>query len=174
MKATNFFLAITAVFFASTSFAGKVVVFDGQAAILGSNSSRAQIEEFEKNPEVVALVNAAKELQQELKESDDDAKKNSLTWGEEKKKEHAKSQESTYRKLQELSAKIQEAQKALFGRLLKDGEPKVSPILEGIVKADDISIVLRKEAVFVALPDSDITPKVIAALNKMDEAISGK
>ena len=149
------------------SFAGKIVVFDPQQAIMQTDSAKNKMQELQKRPEYAKLIAEAEGLKADLEALSKEAESKGLTWSEDQRAEHRKSVEFVQADFQLVVQKIQKENDALLKGLLAQGQAALPAILEAIVKAEDIDIILRKEVTIVSMPAADITSKVISELNKV-------
>jgi len=167
MKIVKIISAVCVLAFAQAAFAGKVVVFDAQQAILQTNKAQARMQALQKESEYASLVAEAEGLKSELETLAKTAESKGLTWSAEQQAEHRKKVQTVQGDFQFVVQKIQKENDDLVKTLLAEGQQDIPVILEQIVKAEDIDMILRKEATYVALPAADITAKVIAELNKL-------
>lgn len=170
MKIAKILVTAMALTVSSMALAGKVVVFDAQTAILQTNKAKARMESLQKEADYASLVAQAESLKSELETLSKTAESKGLTWSQEQLAEHRKSVQSTQEDFQFVVQKIQKENDDLVKGLLAEGQQDIPAVLEQIVKAEEIDIILRKEATYVALPAADITGKVITELNKLDSA----
>jgi len=168
MKIAKILAATLVLTTSSFAFAGKVVVFDAQTAILQTNKAKARMESLQKEADYASLVAQAEGLKSELETLSKTAESKGLTWSQEQLAEHRKNVQSVQEDFQFVVQKIQKENDDLVKGLLAEGQQDIPAVLEQLVKAEDIEIILRKEATYVALPAADITAKVIAELNKAD------
>ncbi len=166
MKITKLIFAVVAIAAAQCAFAGKVVVFDAQQAILQTDTAKKRMEALKQKPEYAKLVAEAEGLKADLEAAAKEAESKGLTWSPEQQAEHRRNIEFIQADFQLVVQKIQKENDDLVKGLLANGQQQIPVVLDRIVKAEDIDIILRKEATFVAMPAADITPKVIAELNK--------
>lgn len=166
MKLSKVLFAGLALVCAQAVFAGKVVIFDAQQAILQTDHAKQRMDELQKKPEYAKLVAEAEGLKAELATLSKNAESQGLTWSAEKQAEHRKNVEFVQGDFQRVVQKIKKENDDLMQGLLADGQQKIPAILDKIVKAEGIDIVLRREAAFIAMPAADVTAKVIAELNK--------
>ncbi|WP_370981530.1 OmpH family outer membrane protein [Agaribacterium sp. ZY112] len=151
---------------APLSFAGKVVVFDPQQAIMQTDSAKQAMQALQQKPEYAKLIAEAEGLKADLEALAEEVEKKGLTWSDEQKAEHRKQIEFVQADFQLVVQRIQKENDDLLKGLLQGGQQQLPAILEALVKAEDIDIILRKDTTIVSMPAADITGKVIAELNK--------
>ncbi|WP_096087296.1 OmpH family outer membrane protein [Agaribacterium haliotis] len=166
MKITKALCAAALLFIAPLSFAGKVVVFDPQQAIMQTDAAKKRMQDLQKKPEYSKMVAEAEGLKADLEALAKEAESKGLTWSDEQKLEHRKQIEFVQADFQLVVQKIQKENDDLLKGLLAQGQQQLPGILEALVKAEDIDIILRKDTTIVSMPAADITGKVIAELNK--------
>jgi len=147
--------------------AEKVVLLDAQQAILATDKAKMRSDELKKRPEYAKMIAEAESLKAELARLNEKAQSEGLTWSEADQAEFRKTVQGVQTDFQFVVQKIQKENEGLVQQLLAEGQGDVGAVIEQIVKADAIDLILRREAAIFALPSTDITPKVTAALNKL-------
>lgn len=148
------------------SFAGKVVVFDPQEAILGTEMAQKRIQELRKKPEYAQMVAQAESLRADLEVLSKEATTKGITWSEAERAEHRKKIEYVQADFKLVGQKIQSENSAVMGAIVNEMSPKAEEALKAMVESEDIDMVLRKQVTFYVKPDSDITGSIVEALNK--------
>ena len=168
MKIIKITAVLAALIFPPLALAGKVVVFDVQQAILQTNVAKQRGDALQSKPEFALLRAEGESLQAELEALAKEAESKGLTWSPEVQAEHRKKMEFIQADLQLIVQKIKKEQDDLIQGLLRDGQAQIPAILNQLVQSEGIDIILRKDAAMFAVPEHDITPKVIAELNKVN------
>ena len=148
------------------SFAGKIAVFNPQAAFTNTEAAKAAYEELKRNPTFAKMISDAEGINQELQALDKERKSKGLTWGADQAAENKKKIDYLLLDRRGLEQKIEAEQKAYFERMMVIRQQHAPGILEKIVKAEGIDLVLRPESAIYAAPELDITQKIIDELNK--------
>jgi len=167
MKYRNLIAASILAFASSSVFAGKIVVFDYRQAVLQTDYAKQRLDELKKKPEYAKMVAEYEGLRADLKSLSKEAESQGLTWSDDKKEEQRKKAEYIQVDLKNVSQKLQSEQEDLTNKLLAETQKHVPDILGKMVKAQDIDMIVKAEALYQAAPATDITPAVIAELNKV-------
>lgn len=170
MKITKVLLAVVTVFCAHAASAGKVVVFDIQQAIMGTDYAKSVQQKLREKPEYAKLIAEIEASQAELKDLDKEATSKGLTWSPEQKEENKKKMGYLQADLQLAIKKIQKENEGAMQGLFSEAESKLKVVIDQLVKSEGIDMILRKEAAVFASPAVDITPKLISELNKQFQA----
>lgn len=167
MKMLKVVVAVIGFAAANMAFAGKVVVLDLQQAILLTELAKERQKAVAESAEFAGLRGQAESLRAELEALDKKAQSEGLTWSPDQVAEHKKNVEFVQGDLQRVIQKVQASQQTMMqGILSAVKEEFISQALMNIVKSEGIDIVLRKEAANFSTPESDITLKLAAELNK--------
>ena len=167
------FIKIVAVFVlcqSSFALAGKIVTMDAQQAILATEYAKQRSDELKRKSDYAKMVAEAEALKADLAKLNEEAQSKGLTWSEEQQADFRKKVQTAQTDFQFVVQKIQKENEALMQSLIADGQNKLSTVLEQLIKSEDIDMVLRREAAYIALPTSDITAKVVEELNKLNKA----
>lgn len=148
------------------AFAGKVVVFNPQAAILATDAAKKRDAELKANKDFSALIAKIENLRTEMMTLQKDAEKNAMTWGPEQQAEHKKKMSFLNEDFQLASKKAQAEQNAAVMKLMQEAEGKLEPILKAMMEEKDIDIILHPQAAVIVNPSVDITQDVTSRLNK--------
>ncbi len=150
--------------------ATKVAVLDIQAVVLASDAGKSGMGELEKKAEYAELKAKAESLEAELKALDEQAKNESLTWGEDKKKSHREKMTELAKERQTVVVTLNRARESVFVQLLQVMEPAIGQILEQVMAAEGIDLVVDSKATIQRTATADITPMVVDRLNQMSKA----
>ncbi|MBR9885504.1 MAG: OmpH family outer membrane protein, partial [Oceanospirillales bacterium] len=144
--------------------AGKIVVLDVQRALLSSDAAsdfRKQLKsEFaDDEKQLVDLEKQARALQEKLQKnaglsSDDDMKQLRLQF--------QKAFGEYQRRGQELQQQRTQREQTFIGEM----KPRLDEVIQGLIKAQDIDLIVNKQAAIYVVPSLDITQSVVEQLNK--------
>lgn len=154
--------------------ATKVAVVNLQGVVLLSDAGKSGMGELEKKPEYAELKAKAETLDAELKSLNTEVKNESLTWGEEKKKQHREKMSEIAKEQQNVVVTLNRAREAVFMQLLKVMEPAIGEVLKQIIATEGIELVLDSKSAIHSVPTADITPMVVAKLNDIGAAARKK
>ena len=164
--ALNLFTAFCVSILSFSAFAGKVVVFDHQQALVQTDAAQNAIKALEASEQYKALVQQGEALRSDLLALQKEFETESVVWSEETRAEKSAGAEKIQRDLQGTVATIQRMQAASVSELAQDVQPLLEKILRDMMVAEKIDVIAQRQAVYVADPASDITAKVVAELNK--------
>lgn len=153
---------MSAVSFAET----KIAVFNPQAAIQGTAVAKARVGKLEKSADYAATKAKYDGIVTDLKALDASYQKDGLTWSAEKKEEAEKKSQSLRQDLQFNAKKLQASQQELFQQLTQEVGPKLQAAVKQIIEAEKLNLVLDSQSAMYFTPEYDITPKVVAILDK--------
>jgi len=162
---------MTAVLLAGLMFSGmalaqtKVAVVNFQAAIMGTELAKSKINALKTSSEYSQLQSSAEGIQAEMQKLADDAKKNGVTWSDEKKAEQQRKMnfkrsdlETAIKKLRAMEGQaVQEIQKAMV--------PKAKAAMEEVIKERKLDLVLDANTAVFAGPSTDLTGEVVKRMN---------
>ncbi|WP_226664913.1 OmpH family outer membrane protein [Microbulbifer aggregans] len=162
---------VTAVLFAGLMFSGmalaqtKVAVVNFQAAIMSTEVAKSKINALKTSSEYSQLQSSAEGVQAEMQKMAEDAKKNGVTWSDEKKAEQQRKMnfkrsdlETAVKKLRAMEAQaVQEIQKSMV--------PKAKSAMEAVIKEQKLDLVLDANAAVFAGPNTDLTAEVVKRMN---------
>lgn len=152
---------------ATQAFAGKTVVLDLQRAISATDYAKNQMAALQKKPEFVKLRAELESHRAELQSLEEKAKKDSPTWGNEQRIEYNKQREYVVADFQLAGQKLQKEQEQLMQGVFAEAQKHVADVIEKLVKAEEIDMIIRSDAIWHAEAEVDITSKVVAELNKV-------
>lgn len=153
--------------------ATKVAVLDIQKVVLTSKAGQSGMGELEKKPEYAELKAKAESLEADLKSMDEQAQNESLTWSEDKKKQHREKMTELAKERQNVLMTLNRARESVFMQLLQLMEPAIGGILEQVMAAEGIELVIDSKSAIHKVSTADITPMVVERINKAsDEAMA--
>jgi outer membrane protein len=152
---------------ATQAFAGKTVVLDLQRAIAATDYAKNEAAALQKKPEFVKLRAELESHSAELQSLEEKAKNEGLTWSNEQRIEHNKQREYVVADFQLARQKLQKEQETVMQQVFAEAQKHVADVIENLVKAEDIDLILRADAVWHGEPEVDITSKFVAELNKV-------
>lgn len=167
MKMFKVLLVVCGLFMAPLALAGKVVVLDLRQAVMMTDLAKERQKAVSESAEFAGLRNEAESLRAELESLDKKAQAEGLTWSQDQIAEHKKKVEFVQGDFQRVVQKVQASEQTMMqGIFTAVKEEYISQALLNIVNAEGIDLVLRKEASNYSAPDTDITLKLVAELNK--------
>jgi len=152
--------------FANIALAGKIAVFNPESALMATNAAAKTIEKLKGNAEYAQMTAQAESLQADLKAMAKEAETKGMTWSQDEAAAHRKKMEYVQADLQLAAKKVQAENQAVVSKLAKDLQPKMDAALSEIMKAQDIDVILRPQAVIKVNSAIDITRAVVDAMNK--------
>ena len=155
-------------FAASAGFAGKVVVFDHQQAILETSVAQKALSDLKESSEFQQLVQEGAAVRADLEALQKEFEAEGITWSEETKKAKSAEAEKAQKSLQLAAKKAQSMQAAAVGKIAEEMQGKLEKILSDLMIAEKIDIIAQKQVVYTAVPAADITKKVTEELNKLE------
>jgi len=158
-------LAFVLVVISQLSFAGKIAVFNLQAAIVESNEYKTARSEFDSHKEIVTIVARLESLKEEIKKMLKEEETKGLTWSVEERTAHRKEVSKLNNEYQSISQNYQAAIVAMEKSVMAKVQPKLSAALKEVVAEESIDIVLQQQAAVWAKPDLNITEKLTKKLN---------
>ncbi|BCD97501.1 OmpH family outer membrane protein [Marinagarivorans cellulosilyticus] len=166
MKLKTLLAAAFLMLAAPLAFAGKTVIFNPQAAILGTEAAKARDAELKADKDFAALVAKIENLRAEMMSLQKDAEKNGMTWSADQQAEHKKKMTYLSEDFQLAQKKAQAEQNAAVMKLMQEAEAKLEPILKAYMEEKDIDLILHAQAAVIAKPVADITMDITDRLNK--------
>ncbi len=168
-KVTSF-LAVLALCVGSMTAAAadKVVVFNFEKAILSTEAAKRANSELTSNPEFASLQAKFEGLVADLDKLREEQKSKGITWDAVQQAEHRKKVEYLRADIELAQKKLQAEQQAVIRGLVSQYEDKTREALKQIIDAEGITVVLNASEVYYATPESDITARVVEALNKAE------
>ncbi len=163
-------VAMCCVLFLSTLHAeeskGKVAVLDLERAVMTTDVAREKIKTFESQKDYVEMQNKIEALQKDAAKKSADAQKESPTWSADQLANYRKEMDFIQKDLQLADQKMRAQYGDIIGGIMKDMDQKIKTAVNECIAEEKITVLLKREAVFVAIPEVDITAKVTAKLNK--------
>ena len=153
---------MSAVSFAET----KIAVFNAQGAITGTAVAKARVAKLEKSADFAATKAKYDGIVADLKALEASFQKDGVTWSTEKKEEAEKKAQGLRQELQFNVKKLQASQQEMLQQLNQEIGPKLQTAVKQIIDAEKLNIVLDSQGAMYFSPEYDITPKVIALLDK--------
>jgi len=149
------------------AYAGKIVVFDAQQALLRTKVAQEKFDQLTAKPEYTKIMQNAESLKVDLEAMSKEANSKGMTWSDQEKADHRKKMEYVQADLKLAAQKIQAERNTVMNAIVTELQPKLEEVIGKYLESQDIDLVLRKEASFVAKPAADITQEIAAELDKM-------
>lgn len=150
---------------ANVSFAQKIVVLDPALAMLNTKYALAKFKELDAKPEYIGIRNEVEKLKAELQALGKDKEVNGLTWSNEKKAEIKKKEAYLLEDYKLAINKFKAERGAVEQMIGVELQDKLREEVTKIIESEGISIILRPDVIQHASADSDITRKVVDALD---------
>ncbi len=144
---------------------GKVAVIDVNTAIFASAAAQARIKESVESADFVALKAKLDGASADFQALAKEAESKRLTWSQDEAAAHQKKMEYVKADAELASRKIQAEQQQLQQRVQQEFMPQLQVAIQEVVAEEGITILVRQEAVIMAAPANNLTPKVIDRLN---------
>jgi len=144
---------------------GKVAVLDLERAVMMTDVAREKVKTLESQKDYAEMKDKIESLQKDAEKKVADAQKESPTWTPEQQANYRKDMDFMQKDMQLADQKMRAQYGDMVNGIMKDMEPKIKEAVDGIIAQDKITILIRREAVFMAVPDADITAEVTAKLN---------
>ncbi len=158
---------VAAVLVANLAFAaGKVAVFDSQAAILNTDFAKKRLTDLQKDPEFSSMRAKFEGLKSDLQSLNKEAETNGMTWSSEQVASHRKKMEYKNADLQLIVKKLQAEESAAVQRIVQELSPKVKTAINEVITSEGIDLLLHSKVAFYVNPNLDITTKITEKLNK--------
>lgn len=149
------------------AFAGKIVVFDHEEAIMSTNIAQNKIEALKAKPDYARMMAQAESFRADIEALNKEASSKGMTWGAEEKAEHRKKVEYIQADFKLAAQKIQGENQAVVQTIVAEMQPKLEEVLTKYVETNDVDMVLKKQVSYIARPVVDITPIIIDEMNKL-------
>ena len=146
--------------------AGKIAVFDLQAAIGNTKRAIESEEKLNSNPEYAQLIAQLESLNADLKLLNKEREAKGMTWSAEQLAEHNKKEQYILADRQLAVKKIQAERAAVSEKIVQELQPILQKVMQKVIEKEGIEILIQKQAVAYAAPAVDITEKVTEELDK--------
>ncbi|MFK7732796.1 MAG: OmpH family outer membrane protein [Pseudomonadales bacterium] len=144
---------------------GKIAVFSPQEAILNSELAKQRIQKLQEEKEFLDNKAQHDKLRKEYADLVEELKKESAVMSASQQAEAQKKITTLRADIEHNVKKLQAAQNDVIQQLGVEVGPRVQKIVEELVKAEEIGLILRAEAVMHANASYNITSKVTDKLN---------
>jgi outer membrane protein len=144
----------------------KVAVLDLERAVMTTDVAREKIKALQSQKDYADTQKKIESLQKDMEKKAADAKKEGPTWNADQQANFRKDMEFMQKDLELAMQKIQGQGQDLERTIMKDMDQKIKDAVEQIIADDKITVLLRRESVFFAVPAADISDEVTAKLNQ--------
>ncbi len=151
---------------ASSAVAEKIAVVDIGRAIFNTDSAKARLKQMQAKPEYAAMQARYESIGADIKALHKEMETSRLTASAEKNAEYQKKMEYLQADLELVARKLETEIKTLQGEIMKELQPKVLAVVQELVKQEKVTLLLPREVVIYAPPETDLTAKFIERLNK--------
>lgn len=169
MTIKQLLMGVTLTLMAAAASAERVAVFDAQGAVLQTKRAAKVLETLKGKSEYAQLTAQVESLQADLKAMAKEQETKGMTWSQEQAQEHRKKMEYVQADLQLAVKKLQAENSSVLGRLMQESQENLRNILVKLVQTEGIDVVIPAQGVIYVNPNSDITAKVAAELDKLDK-----
>lgn len=145
---------------------GKIAVLSLQEAILNTDESQERLKGLRASDDYTNNKKQFEILKSEGQDLIETMKKDSAVMSAEQKEAMAKKIQSKRADLEHVAKKLQESEKGLQQKLLREMAPKVKAIVADLIKTEGIGLLLDRQAAMHADSSYNITPKVTDKLNQ--------
>ena len=146
--------------------ADKIAVVDIARAIFSSNMAQSIGKESETGADFVALKAKYESSAADLQSLAKEAESKRMTWSQEQAVAHQKKMEYAKADAELAGRKIQAEQQQLQQKIMQKVGPAAQAAVQEVVAEEGVTILLKREAVILFNPESDLTAKVADRLNK--------
>lgn len=146
--------------------ANKIVVFDHEQAIMATDIAKTKVDKLKAEAGYAQLLAQGESLRADLEALAKELNSKGMTWDENKRAEHRKKMEYIQADLKLASQKIQAENQAVMQEIGGAVQPLLEEVLKNYIESNNIEMVLKKQATYMAAPAVDITPQIVEALNK--------
>ena len=148
-------------------FAGKIAVLDAQRSLSQTQVAKDKIAALRAKPEFTKMMAEAEGLRADISVLEKEVQTKGVTWTAEERADHRKSLEYRGAEYKLAMQKLQAEQNAVGQAIMTELQPKLEKVLTDYMAKEDIDVVLRREAVFLAQPVVDITDAITAELDNV-------
>ena len=165
MKICLFFLVFTLLSTHAVA-QSQAVVLDPEAAVLNSSYAKQRLQALQNESAFKALVERLNTLRAELKELQDTAQVNGLTWGEEQKQSHRNTMQAKADELTIVRKQLDNQRNALLDSIQRELTPVLEKVVKELVAEKGYELIVNSRAVIFSTEQNTITQSVIDALDK--------
>ncbi len=151
---------------ASAMAADKVAVIDVGRAIFSSEFAKARLKQLQSKSEYASMQAKYDSTGADMKALQKEVESKRMTASADQMAEYQKKMEYLRADLELVARKLEGEIKNLQGTIMKEVQPKALEAIQELVKENGITLLLQREAVIFAPPETDLTAKLIERLNK--------
>jgi outer membrane protein len=151
---------------AKTDMQTKVAVLDLERAVMTTDVAREKIKALQTQKDYADTQKKIESLQKEMEKKAADAKKEGPTWNVDQQANFRKDMEFMQKDMELAMQKVQGQNQDLERTIMKDMDQKIKDAVEQIIADEKVTVLLRRESVFFAMPADDISDEVTAKLNQ--------
>lgn len=146
--------------------ADKVAVIDVGRAIFSTEFAKTRLKQLQAKSEYASMQAKYDSTGADIKALQKEAESKRMTASADQMAEYQKKMEYLRADLELVARKLEAEIKNLQGSIMKEVQPKALEAIQELVKEDGITLLLQREAVIFAPPETDLTAKLIERLNK--------
>lgn len=150
----------------------KIAVLDWRAALLSTEQATAEFKKIRDalsadEKEVKALAEQAKKLQEKLK-------KEAAKLSDDEKRQLSKQIQEKAEEFQFLGQRLQKEQRQRQESYVRGARPQLDEAVQNVIAAQQIDLLLDRQAVTYVKPTLDITAQVVQVLNQLQASVKPK
>jgi len=148
---------------------GKIAVVDLGAAIFGSDIAQKRQTELQARSEYASLQAKYDSTVADINALQKEAESKRLTWSESEAADYQKRMEYLRADIELTARKLESEVRSLQNSIINELQPKAQEALQELVEQEGVTVLLRSEAVLMASPELNLTPKLTERLNQKSQ-----
>lgn len=144
----------------------KIAVVDLGTAIFSSKTAQQRQEELRAESDYASLQAQFDSTKADIESLQKDAEGKRMTWSEEQKQDFQKRMEYLQADLELTGRKLEQEVRDLQNKIVRELQPKALEALQELVEEENVTILLRSDAVLMANPELNLTERVTQRLNQ--------
>lgn len=170
MRTVKTFVFVIAAFFSTVALAqGKIAVVDLGSAIFSTDVAQERQNELQSESDYASLQARFDSITADMKALQEEAEAERMTWSQDQAQDFRERMEGLQADRELVGKRLQRQIRSLQNEVAEELQPKAQEALQEIIEQEGISVLLRAEAVLMAEPAMDITPKLVDRLNEMTQ-----
>lgn len=176
LKSFCFFnnLSVFSVLFSALLFCGdfshaesSIAVVNVDKAIAEADYTQGELEKLKSDSDFEENFKRYNVLREEMKTLQENAQINSLVWGDKEKKAFNEKAEDTVERLNQVGKVLDRKKQTVERDVQENMAPIINQAMKELIKANNLSVLLRADSVFFADPKLDLTEDLIRIINKL-------
>jgi len=145
---------------------GRVAVLNIEEAIFNTEEAKAQFNALRQTPDYTKNRKEAEEIKKQYDQLAEQFNKNREVMSAEQQAEQGKKLTDLRTDLEFVAKKLQQAERDVAGRLMREMAPKANTVVGELVKAEGIGLLLNAQAAMYFEPSYSLSAKVTEKLNQ--------